>query len=42
MFLLQLALVSNVATDGRLTARMKAHITDKLIVKAQAEVSTAT
>lgn len=32
-------LIGRVMTDGRLTARVKADLTDKLVVKANAQVS---
>lgn len=35
----QLLLIGRVMTDGRLNARVKADITDKLVVKANAQVS---
>ena len=39
---MQLMLVGRVMTDGRLNARLKADLSDKLILKANAQVSAAT
>lgn len=36
---MQLMLVGRVMTDGKLNARVKADITDKLVLKANAQVS---
>lgn len=39
---MQLLLIGRVMTDGRLSARVKADLTEKLVVKANAQVNTAT
>lgn len=39
---MQLMLVGRVMTDGKLNARVKADITDKLVLKANAQVSAET
>ena len=39
---MQLMLVGRVMTDGRLNARVKADLSDKLILKANAQVSAST